>query len=91
MNETPLVDPAAVGALLFRQMADRIDHNDPASFGGAVVICPPGRDGVPINVLVLDPTQNEAHFWLTLQTKVQAAIAALEEVSRNQNAFVRGR
>lgn len=83
MDQAPLAEEKKPSAS-FRQMADRIDHNQDGSFGGAVVIVPPG-DGEPINLLMLDPSQDIVSFWMTLQTKVQATIATLDESARRQN------
>jgi ABC-type proline/glycine betaine transport system substrate-binding protein len=86
VSDQPLVESKGSPSILFRQMAERIEHNEGSSFGGAVVIAPPGSESEPITLLLLDPSQNEVHFWLTLQTKVQAALAVLEEAGRRQNS-----
>jgi hypothetical protein len=66
-------------AEILRAMADRIDRNDEADFGGCVVvIAPPDpntREVVTIEILVVDPARNLANFWSVAakQTEITAA------------------
>jgi hypothetical protein len=67
-------------------MADRIDRNDEADFGGCVVvIAPPDpqtREVVTIEILVVDPARNLANFW-AMATK-QTDITAGEVMAQHQ-------
>ena len=58
----------------FRKMADRIDHNKDAGFGGACVIVPPTGAGDPIEILMLDNSADLAQFFSTVATRVQRAV-----------------
>ena len=60
-----------VPAQLFREMADRIDRNASAEFGGAILLVPP--KGEPVAVLLVDPAQDIEHFWSTCEAKVKLA------------------
>jgi hypothetical protein len=81
MNGEPLIEkPPATQAERFRVMAARIDRN-PAEFGGACVIVPPGG-GDPIEFLVVDPKGDLAHFYSSIQTKIQVALEELKDKSR---------
>lgn len=62
----------------FRQMAERIDHNDPESFGGAYVIVPPGTGEHAIEVLVLDQHTDPIQFFKMLSEKVRVLMAELD-------------
>lgn len=72
----------------FRVMAARIDHNDPTTFGGAVVIIPPANDGgESIELLILDLKADPAQFWSTIKTRIEIKLAELDEGRRNRQAF----
>lgn len=64
----------------FRAMAERIDHNEDAPFGGAFVIIPPGGDAQ--DMLLLDNSGNPAIFWSTLQVRVKIALQEIEDSER---------
>ena len=64
----------------FRKMAERIDHNKDAGFGGACVIIPPSGAGDPIEILMLDNSADLAQFFSTVATRVQRAV---DEASNN--------
>ena len=72
----------------FRAMADKIERNGADSFGGAVVVVPPGG-GDPVHILVLDSQQDPSMFWGNLKTKCDIAIHTLDNTQRNQTAFAR--
>ena len=57
----------------FTKMAERITHNEGATFGGACVIVPPGET-TPIEMYVLDSAQDPGQFWATILTRIQTAI-----------------
>jgi hypothetical protein len=69
---------------LFRMMASRIEKNDAAEFGGAVLIVPP-QSGEPIEILLIDPKQDVAAFWGAVQGRVAVAVTELQE--RQNSAF----
>ena len=70
----------------FTKMAAALEHNADAGFGGCFVICPPNDGGDPLEVLILDNRQDAAQFWILLQSKCQAQIAALDSANRQQQA-----
>jgi hypothetical protein len=69
----------------FRAMADRIERN-PAEFGGACVIVPPGSVD-PIEFLVVDPKGDLAQFYSTIQTKLQLQLEELKDQQRRLQGF----
>jgi len=69
----------------FRVMAERIEHNDSASFGGAAVIMPPG--GQPIELLLLDPNADAAQFLATIATRIQVLVKEIENQQRMQQGY----
>jgi len=73
----------------FTRMADRIAHNPDATFGGAVVIIPPGTVGEPIELLMLDAAGDEAQFWSTILTRIQMVIQKIGERERVASGFGR--
>lgn len=86
MNQ-PLIEPANNSpqaiANAFRTMADKIERNAADTFGGAVVIVPPGG-GDPVHLLILDSQQDLAMFWGNLKAKCDIALATIDNVARNQ-------
>lgn len=78
-------------AAKFSAMAERITKNAPEEFGGAFVVVPPKDAGEALEVLVLDPRQDPAQFWIFLKTKAETEIANLDAKQRAQGAFGRGR
>jgi hypothetical protein len=73
----------------FRKMAERIDHNKDAGFGGACVFVPPQGMGDPIEILILDTGSEAAQFYSTVATRLQIALDKL--TNQNQAAGVYGR
>ena len=63
----------------YRLMADRLDHNADAQFGGCAVIIPPPGGGDPIELLMLDSRGDPAQFWATIQTRIQIVLEGLKE------------
>jgi site-specific DNA-adenine methylase len=68
----------------FTAMAEKIERNP--EFGGAVVIVPPGNE-LPMQWLIVDADSDILRFWVKLKTDIDAVIARLDEVARNQQAF----
>lgn len=62
-------------------MADKIDLNDIASFGGAFVVVSPGGSA-NVETLIIDPTQNAAQFWGILMTRAQLALQQIQDEER---------
>lgn len=60
---------------LFREMAERIERNDPAEFAGAILVVPPLPENrgewEPIEILLINPNRDEPHFWSTVFRKVE--------------------
>ncbi len=70
------------------RMAEHINRNAGATFGGAVVIIPPDQGGEPVEILILDSQGDPGQFWSIVTHRVQAAITALD-AQRNQGFGVR--
>ena len=85
MND-PLVEKKPDGhSERYRLMADRIDHNADATFGGAVVIIPPAGGGDPIELLILDAQGNPGQFWATIMSRIQITLEDLK--AKQQQPF----
>jgi len=73
-------------AEILRAMAERIDRNNPAEFGGCLVVIPPDSDehypGETLEILVVDPARSLANFWDVVGKRSQNAAA--EWAARNQ-------
>ena len=69
-----------------REMADRMEKNADADFGGAFVVIPPAG-GEIIKTLILDNKQDPAQYWAMLKTKCEMALAGLDEMARNTRVF----
>ena len=79
MTEVSLVEKKPDGhSERYRLMADRIDHNADATFGGAVVIIPPTGGGDPIELLMLDARGDPGQFWSTIMTRIQIMLEELK-------------
>lgn len=63
----------------FRKMAERIDHNKDAGFGGACVFVPPPGAGEPIQILMLDSAADVAQFYSTVVTRIQIALDRMKD------------
>ena len=74
----------------FTKMAERIAHNTDSTFGGAVVIVPPGQSGgEPIELLMLDAQGDPAQFWSTILTRIQVQMSKLQDAERVAQSFGR--
>lgn len=71
----------------FRLMAEAIERNEEALFGGAFVVVPPKDAGEPIETLILDAKQDSAQFWILLKSKCEQEIAKADEKQRGQASF----
>ena len=84
MSEEDQAEDARVAkrADMFKAMAERIERNSDAKFGGAFVLLPPG-DGEPFSSLMLDQ-EEAAIFWSALQTIANMAVQTLDNATRQQ-------
>lgn len=73
----------------FTDMAQRIEHNTDATFGGAVVIIPPKNAGEQIELLMLDSAGDAAQFWSTIKTRIDLVLDKLRDQERNVQGFGR--
>lgn len=71
----------------FRKMADRIDHNKDAGFGGACVFIPPQGMGEPIEILILDTASDAAQFYSAVATRLEISLNKLKD--QNQSPYGR--
>lgn len=77
--------PADIAAR-FRKMADRIEKNADEPFGGVYLICPPGEEVEPIEMLKLDGKSDGAIFWGEISSKANEAVQELTNAARNAQA-----
>jgi len=78
----PLIQKSQATVDPFRRMADRIEKNADATFGGAVVIVPPSYAGDTIELLMLDAQGDAAQFWGTIATRIQIILKSLDDQRR---------
>ena len=69
----------------FKEMAQQIEHNGDAGFGGAFVIQPPGG-GEALRMLFLNPNADPAVFWGFVKTTIDVALAELAQQQAGQFA-----
>ena len=70
----------------FTKMAERIQHNADAHFGGACVLVPPGG-GKALELLMLDAAEDEGQFWATILTRIQTAIHDSDQKKQVSRTF----
>lgn len=80
---------AAEIAKIFREMADRIERNNDAVFGGAYVIIPPSDDGTSLSVLVVDNERDQSGFFNLLEWRIKNIIQQIDQQARVQQGFGR--
>jgi hypothetical protein len=86
----PLIERTPHGAAdILRRLADQIEKNDNATFGGVAVIVPPEGGGDPIEILILDPKRNAGQFYATIKTRLETQLADLEAQQRQPAGFGR--
>ena len=66
----------------FRKMADRIEKNSEESFGGCIMIFPPGENVEPVEILKLDTKPDASVFWGEVRSKADIAVAELADKAR---------
>lgn len=77
---------------LFAEMADRIRAIKPGEFAGAILIIPPAMQQFPaeaIELLMVSPSPDLAHFYATVKHKIDFAAAEFEQRARQGNPFGR--
>jgi hypothetical protein len=72
----------------FRDMAARIERNDPAEFAGALLLVPPDG-GTPLEILIVKQAHDLALFWSTVTAAVTIAAREFEERARSNDPFRR--
>lgn len=77
MYEEEPQKPKFIPSAPFRDMADRIDRNEPEEFAGAFMIVL--RDGTKISGLIVDPDDNPAMLLSNVATKIELAIRQIED------------
>jgi hypothetical protein len=90
MDGQPLIetknDLSGISAIL-RRMADYVDRNKDAVFGGLAVVIPPGNAGSTIETLILDSQGDAAQFYSTLQTRLTIQLTELQTTQRMNQGF----
>lgn len=88
MNQ-PLIESQKLDvATILRRMADHLDRNKEASFGGCAVIVPPSTNET-IEVLILDSSGDAAQFLSTILTRIQTIQVEMAATVKRQAAFGR--
>ena len=82
-----MTDETSDHAAPFRTVADKIDLNRSNGFGGAFVIVAP--DGATHDLLILDSQATPVMFYSALKTRVDIALAEIDEAQRSSGAFRR--
>lgn len=73
----------------FQKMAESIRHNAEKSFGGALVILPPGQNVSPTEMLLLDSRQDQAQFFGLVKSMAELALAEISLREQQQRGYVR--
>lgn len=73
----------------FANMQELIRRNEAHAFGGAAVIIPPMNGGDPIELLMLDTSNDAAQFWSTIKTRIEIILEKLAEQQRIASGFPR--
>jgi hypothetical protein len=74
-------------AILFRQMADRIDRNPSEEFGGAFLVLPPGDAGDPVEGMSVAAKPSPVTFWSSVLGQIELAV---ETFKTNNEPGARG-
>jgi hypothetical protein len=88
MTGQPLIEreknPAAEA---LRRMADHVERNAGAGFGGCVVIVPPEGGGDPIELLTICDTPDLTQFFGNISARITARVTELELLQQQRRAF----
>ena len=88
----PLIDrPVNPAVEALRRMADHVERNAQAGFGGCVVIVPPANGGDPIEILILDNRADVVQFYANLAARITVRTTELDAIGRQGQAFGRPR
>lgn len=88
MNQ-PLIESQKLDvATILRRMADHLDRNKDADFGGCAVVVPPGTNET-IEVLILDSKGDTAQFLATVATRITSIQVDIQAQIKRQAAFGR--
>lgn len=71
----------------FRRMAEAIERNADAKFGGAAVLAPPA--GNPTEMLFIDNRENAMQFFSNIEAIAKVSMTELLEEEQRQKAFGR--
>lgn len=86
----PLIDKQPnQAAQLLRKMAEHVERNAGATFGGVAVVIPPANGGDPVELLILDSAADPATFYATIKSRLETEVLKLDAASRQQQAFRR--
>lgn len=72
-----------VVARALRKLADEVEKNDPARFGGCYLIIPP--TGEERDLLILNAKQDVSLFWASVKTTCEIALAEMQDQERARN------
>lgn len=78
---------AAEIAAQFRRMADLVERNDGAGFGGAFVVVPPENGGSPFDQLFVTVQQDAGDFWSLLSARCKAEMARVDQLQRQGQGY----
>ena len=68
----------------FEAMARRIERNDLAEFGGAMLIVPPNGDPIEYLFITANPKEEESFFWAQCKSKLDVtAVDRMEAQSKD--------
>lgn len=73
----------------FREMAERIDHNEGSPFGGAIVIVTPAQEGLEPEIfetVLLGRMSSPVIFWESLKKITSDSLNRLNEMERRSEA-----
>ena len=71
---------------IFRKLADKIDRNEDAEFGGAVCIVPPKGEAT-IDWVIVDSKADILRFWVKLKTDIDAIVQEVDTRARMQQTW----
>ena len=75
-------------AVLFREMAERLEANTGDTFGGAFLVVPPG-DSVPVDGVFITTSPNPAVFWSSVGGQVSLAIEGMSDQGKQNRGGYR--
>ena len=86
----PLIErPPNHAAEALRRMADHVERNAAAGFGGCVVIVPPEGGGAPIEMLQICDTPDLTQFFGNVSARITARVTELQALQQQQAGWGR--